>query len=108
MSGGDAEALWAIEGVATYGAKLARTAAESGYEVAEAPRMNAKARHGIGKSDPLDAHAIATAVLPVEDRLRRPRADDGTRQALRVLVTARDQMAQEKTRAGTPSPTLCP
>jgi transposase len=30
-------------------------------------------------------------------RLRRPRADEGTRQALRVLVTARDQMAQEKT-----------
>lgn len=98
LSGGDAEALWVIEGVATYGAKLARTAAESGYEVIEAPRMNAKARHGIGKSDPLDAHAIATAVLPLEeDRLRRPRADDGTRQALRVLVTARDQMAQEKT-----------
>jgi len=98
MTGGDAETLWAIEGVATYGAKLARAAAESGYEVAEAPRMNAKARHGIGKSDPLDAHAIATAVLPLEeDRLRRPRADDGTRQALRVLVTARDQLAQEKT-----------
>jgi transposase len=98
LTGGVAETLWAIEGVATYGAKLARTAAESGYEVIEAPRMNAKARHGIGKSDPLDAHAIATAVLPLEeDRLRRPRADDGTRQALRVLVTARDQLAQEKT-----------
>lgn len=98
LSGGVAETLWVIEGVATYGAKLARAAAESGYEVAEAPRMNAKARHGIGKSDPLDAHAIATAVLPLEEaRLRRPRADDGTRQALRVLVTARDQMAQEKT-----------
>ena len=98
LSGGDAETLWAIEGVATYRAKLARTAAESGYEVIEAPRMNAKARHGIGKSDPLDAHSIATAVLPLEDaRLRRPRADDGTRQALRVLVTARDQLAQEKT-----------
>jgi transposase len=60
--------------------------------------MSAKARHGVGKSDPLDAHAIATAVLPLEDdRLRRPRSDDESRQALRVLVTARDQMAQEKT-----------
>lgn len=98
LSGGDAEALWAIEGVATYGARLARTAAQSGYEVIEAPRANAKARHGIGKSDPLDAHAIAAAVLPLEeDRLRHPRADDGTRQALRVLVAARDQMTQEKT-----------
>lgn len=98
LTGGDAEALWAIEGVASYGAKLARTVVESGYEVVEAPRMSAKARRGIGKSDPLDAHAIATAVLSVEeDRLRRPRADDGTRQALRVLVTARDQLTQEKT-----------
>jgi hypothetical protein len=98
LTGADAATLWAIEGVATYGAGLARTAAANGYEVVEAPRMNAKARHGIGKSDPLDARAIATAVLPVEeDRLCRPRADDGTRQALRVLVAARDQMTAEKT-----------
>lgn len=98
LTGGDAEALWVIEGVATYGARLARAAAEVGYQVVEAPRMNAKARHGVGKSDPLDAHAITAAVLPLEeDRLRRPRADDGARQALRVLVAARDQMAQEKT-----------
>src|SRR3546814_8157327 len=60
--------------------------------------MGAKARRGVGKSDQLDARAIASAVLPLEeDRLRRPRADDGTRQALRVLVAARDQMAVEKT-----------
>ncbi|KQP67805.1 transposase [Microbacterium sp. Leaf288] len=98
LTGGDAATLWAIEGIATYGARLARAAAESGYAVVEAPRMNAKTRHGVGKSDPLDARAIATAVLPVEeDRLCRPRADDGTRQALRVLVAARDQMASEKT-----------
>ena len=98
LTGGDVSALWAVEGVATYGAKLARAAAGGGYEVVEAPRMSPKARHGIGKSDPLDASAIAAAVLPLEeDRLRRPRANHGTRQALRVLVTARDQMAQEKT-----------
>ncbi|MGB3376876.1 MAG: IS110 family transposase [Microbacterium sp.] len=98
LTGGDADALWVIEGIATYGARLARSAAESGYEVVEAPRMSAKARRGIGKSDPLDARAIATAVLPLEEeRLRRPRADDGIRQALRVLVSSRDQMAVEKT-----------
>lgn len=98
LSGGDAATLWSIEGVATYGAMLAHAAAEAGYEVVEAPRMNAKARHGVGKSDPLDARAIATAVLPLEeDRLRHPRADDGARHAMRVLVAARDQMAVEKT-----------
>lgn len=37
LTGGDADALWAIEGVATYGAKLAHAATENGYEVAEAP-----------------------------------------------------------------------
>jgi transposase len=98
LTSGDAATLWSIEGVATFGSGLARSAAERGYEVAEAPRMSAKARHGVGKSDQLDARAIAAAVLPLEvDRLRRPRAGDGTRQALRVLVAARDQMAQEKT-----------
>jgi transposase len=70
--------------------------------------MSAKARHGVGKSGPLDARAIATAVLPLEeDRLRRPRADDGARQALRVLVAARDQMAHEKTMTSTRSPHSC-
>lgn len=98
VTGGQAETLWSIEGVATYGARVARAAAESGYEVVEAPRISARTRRGIGKSDPLDAHAIAAAVLPLEEKqLRRPRADDGTRQALRVLVAARDQMAAEKT-----------
>lgn len=98
LTGGDAAALWAIEGVATDGARLALTAADSRYEVVEAPRKNAKARHGVGKSNPLDTRPIAPAVLPLEeDRLRRHRADDGKRQALRVLVTAPDQMALEKT-----------
>ena len=98
LTRGEAETLWSIEGIATYGARLARAAADSGYEVVEAPRISARTRRGVGKSDPLDARAIATAVLAVEeDRLRRPRADDGTRQALRVLVAARDQMAVEKT-----------
>lgn len=98
LARGDADALWVIECVATYGAQLARAVSDAGYEVAEAPRLDAKTRRGIGKSDPLDAHAIAAAVLPLEtDRLRRPRADDGVRQALRVLVAARDQMTQEKT-----------
>src|SRR5450830_1031152 len=63
-TGGDLATLWVIEGVATYGARLARTAAGSGYQVVEAARMNAPARHALGKSDPLDAHRIAAAVLP--------------------------------------------
>jgi len=66
---GQAEALWVIEGVATYGARLAHAAAEAGYEVAEAPRMSAKIRHGVGKSDAMDAQTIATAALGLVDQL---------------------------------------
>ncbi|WP_422933299.1 IS110 family transposase [Sinomonas sp. P47F7] len=94
----DAGTLWVIEGIGTYGARLAAGVVAAGYEVAEAPRMNARSRRGIGKSDPIDAGAIAAAVLPLDtSRLRRPRADEGARAGLRVLSTARDQLSQERT-----------
>ncbi|SFR39759.1 Transposase [Microbacterium azadirachtae] len=97
-TGGDASTLWAIEGVAMYGAQLARAVAETGFDVVEAPRTSAKARHGIGKSDPIDARMIAAATLGLDDtQLRRPRQDTGGRAALRTLVAARDMMAGERT-----------
>jgi len=92
--------LWVIEGVGTYGARLARVAAEAGYPVAEAGRMNARANRGVGKSDPLDARRIAQAVMAVDvAMLRRPRADDGVRAAVRVLVASRDHISAERTAA---------
>ena len=97
-TGGDLAALWVIEGTGTYGAQLARAAADAGYLVAEAARMNARANRGVGKSDPLDARRIAQAVLPLDARmLRQPRADDGVRAAVRVLIAARDHMSTERT-----------
>lgn len=99
-TGGDIETLWVIEGAASYGAVLAGTVYSAGYRVAEAPRMSAKARHGIGKSDPLDAHRIATAILPLPaEQLRVPRLNEGVRAALRVLLTARESMTGERTSA---------
>jgi transposase len=99
-TGGDLAALWVIECTATYGAQLAHTVAEAGYQVLEAPRMNARAHRGVGKSDPLDARRVAEATLPLEaNHLRHPRRGDGERAALRVLVTARDHMTGERTRA---------
>jgi transposase len=98
LTGGDLAALWVIECIATYGARVARAVADASYEVAEAARVDARANRGIGKSDPLDARRIAAAVLPLEvTQLRRPRADDGLRAALRVLTTAREQMSTERT-----------
>ncbi|MGN2638412.1 IS110 family transposase [Nocardia takedensis] len=97
-TGEDLAALWVIEGVATYGAQLTATVAESGYQVIEAPRMNARAHRGAGKSDSLDARRIAEAALPLEEhQLRHPRSGEGERAALRVLVTARDHMTGERT-----------
>ena len=97
-TGGDLASLWVIEGIGTYGARLAHTATDSGYQVVEAPRMSARANRGVGKSDPLDARRIATAVLSLgSNELRHPRQDDGVRAAPRVLVTARDHMTLERT-----------
>lgn len=99
-TGGDLAALWVIEGAGTYGARLARAASDAGYTAVEAARMNARANRGVGKSDPLDARRIAQAVLPLDvTELRIPRADDGARAAIRVLIAARDHMSTERTAA---------
>jgi transposase len=99
-TGGDLDAMWAVEGIGTYGARLAGAAADADYLVVEATRMNARANRGVGKSDPLDARRIAQAVLPLDiAELRRPRTDDGIRAALRILVTSRNQMSAERTAA---------
>lgn len=96
----DADTLWVIEGAASYGAILAGTVAAAGYPVAEAPRMDVKKNHGVGKSDSLDAHRIAMAALPLEvEKLRRPRLNDGARQGLRILIAARNSMTQDRTRS---------
>jgi transposase len=75
---GNADTLWVIEGAASYGAILAGTVATHGFPVAEAPRMDATKRRGVGKSDALNAHQIAMSTLPqTAAKLRRPRLHDG-------------------------------
>lgn len=96
---GDLGILGAIEGTGSFGALLAGTVARAEYRVAERPRVKAyaSARRGPGKSDPLDTAAIASSVLVLEQsQLRNPRHDD-VRAALRVLVSAREQMTIEPT-----------
>ena len=92
-TGADLATLWVIEGAASYGAVLAGAVAAAGYQVAEAARMAAMPRRGVGKSDPLDAHRIASAVLPLEEQqLRRPR--------LNAALTVIAPPASARTRAG--------
>ena len=96
----DADTLWVIEGAASYGAILAGTVAAHGCPVAEAPRMDAKKNRGVGKTDALDSHRMAMAVLPLPvEKLRRPRLNEGIRQGLRILVTARESMSKDRTRS---------
>lgn len=97
-TGGDADALFVVEGTASYGSGIATRAARSGWEVIEAPMTPARARAGHGKSDPLDARLIAAATLPLdEDHLRHPRQSTGERAAIRILLTAREDLAKEHT-----------
>lgn len=97
---GSLDVLWVIEGVGSYGARLARMVADADHVVVEAARMSAKSRHGIGKSDPIDARRIAAAVLPLRsDQLRIPRQGDSGRAAAQILLTARDGLTGERTRA---------
>lgn len=96
----DADTLWVIEGAASYGAILAGTVAAHGFPVAEAPRMDARKNRGVGKSDALDSRRMAMAVLPLPvENLRRPRLNEGIRQGLRILVTARESMTKDRTRS---------
>lgn len=96
----DLAALWVIEGVASYGALLAGRVTTAGYQVVEAARMDGRAHRGAGKSDPIDARRIGAAILPLDlTQLRHPRADQGVRAALRVLIAARDHMSTERTAA---------
>lgn len=80
------------------GAQLAQAVAQTEYQVAEAPRMNARVNRRMGKSDSLDARRIAQAALSLETtHLPNPHDDDGERAALCTLVTAREHRTTERT-----------
>jgi transposase len=81
-----------IEGTRSYGIAVTRALATAGLWVIECEQPRRKARRGKGKSDPIDAHLAVLAALqhPI-DRLASPRAD-GDREALRILLTARNEL----------------
>src|SRR3954449_9805665 len=86
-----------IEGTRSYGVGLARAAAAAGLIVLECEQPHRKARHGKGKSDPIDAHLAVLAALRLDaDRLPTPRAD-GDREALRILLGARQELTTAST-----------
>lgn len=87
----------AIEGTRSYGIGLARAVSAAGLSVIEAEQPHRTQRRGRGKSDPIDAHlAVLTALRLDAGRLPTPRAD-GDREALRILLGAREEMTVANT-----------
>lgn len=86
-----------VEGTRSYGAGLARALATAGLTVIECEPPNRAERRRKGKTDAIDAHLAVMAVLeqPVE-KLAIPRAD-GDREALRILLCARDELTTTAT-----------
>jgi transposase len=92
----DPRALLVTQGIGSYGAGLAKGAARGGLDVVEAPSM--PKRRG-GKGDEVDARRIARSVLGTDTAaLRRPRASEGIRAAIRILMASREQLTKERTR----------
>jgi transposase len=86
-----------IEGTRSYGIGLARALAAAGLLVIEAEQPSRKQRRGKGKSDPIDAHLAVLAALRLDTRkVAAPRAD-GDREALRILLVARQELTTAAT-----------
>ena len=86
-----------IEGSRSYGIGLARALAAAGLLVIECEQPRRKQRRGKGKSDPIDAHLAVLAALRLDtSRLPVPRAD-GDREALRILLVARQEITTART-----------
>ena len=86
-----------LEGSRSYGIGLARALTAAGLLVIECEQPVRRRRRGKGKSDPIDAHLAVLVALRLDaDRLPAPRAD-GDREALRILLGARQELTAVST-----------
>jgi transposase len=87
----------AVEGTRSYGIGLTRALTAAGLLVIECEQPARKDRRGRGKSDAIDAHLAALFALRQDgDKLPIPRSD-GPREALRILLAARQEMVTAST-----------
>jgi transposase len=87
----------AVEGTRSYGVGVARALTAAGVQVIECEQPARKDRRGRGKSDPIDAHlAVLFALRQDTAKLPMPRAD-GLREALRILLAARQELVTTST-----------
>lgn len=87
----------AVEGTRSYGIGLARVLEAAGIRVVEAPRPRSQDRYQHGKTDTIDAQLAAQTTLRLDTATLPDPRRDGTREALRILLTARDHMATTQT-----------
>jgi len=86
-----------IEGTRSYGVGLARAAATAGLAVIEAEQPTRTHRRGKDKSDRIDAHLAVLYALGLDaNKLPTPRSD-GDREALRILLCARQELTTTTT-----------
>ncbi len=89
--------LVAIEGTNSYGSGLTRALRATALDICEVRPPRRTSRAGRGKSDDIDALAAARTVLGEQiSALLDPRAE-GNREALRILLNARDTMERQGT-----------
>jgi transposase len=98
----DPERLWAVEDCRQLSGALERALLAAGEPLVRVPpklmapqRRSGRAR---GKSDPIDALAVARAALR-EPRLNHPRPGEAARRELKLLVDHRDDLVDERRRA---------
>lgn len=89
--------LWAVDGTRSHGQGITGVLLADGQQVVEATRPKGATTARRGKSDLLDATAIARTTLATEiAKLARPRAG-GTRETLRILLTYRRHLTDTRT-----------
>ncbi len=95
------EVSWGLESTGCYGSAFAKMLVESGALVYEVPgaftKRHRKRASQVGKSDMLDAKAIAEAVLREVDRLPRFQWSP-EREAIRMRYDQRDRLVRERTK----------
>lgn len=96
------ERVWAVEGAWYLGRGLAQYLASQGERVHEVSgRITARRRAGMvrrGKSDRLDAHAVAVVLREEQDRLPRVFADDEETAAVQLWSRTQAELTKDMTR----------
>ncbi|MEV6740865.1 IS110 family transposase [Streptomyces sp. NPDC051104] len=87
-----------VEGTGTFGAGLSRYLLAQRVQVYEVNRPDRSARRLLGKSDPLDAQAVARAVLSGRAQARA-KSGDGPVHSARLFKLAKDSAVKARTQA---------